>query len=61
MTDTHGISCILMNRHEIGRQTEIAATLLARDYKGLSNRQKTTGVVEMGGGRRNIHERDPIV
>ena len=47
-TDTLGTSCWLMNRNEIGNQTEIASTLMARDYKGFGN-QMMTGVVEHGG------------
>ena len=52
-TDTHGISFWLMNRNEIGNQTEIASTLMARDYKGFGN-QMMTGVVEHGGGTDKI-------
>lgn len=38
-TDMHGIQCVLMTRSEIGRNTEIANTLMARDYKGFGNQQ----------------------
>ena len=46
-TDTHGTSCVLMNRKEISRETDLAATLMARDYKGFGN-QMMNGVVETG-------------
>lgn len=36
---------VLMNRQEIKKPTEIAATLMARDYKGFGN-QVTNGIVE---------------
>lgn len=52
-TDTLGTSCWLMNRNEIGNQTEIASTLMARDYKGFCN-QMMTGVAEYGGGTDKI-------
>lgn len=61
MIDTHGVSCVLMNKHEIGRQTEIAGTLTTKD-RGLGKfKLSSTCVVKIGGGRRNIHRRDPIV
>lgn len=50
---TLGISCVLMNRNKIGNHTEIASTLMARDYKGFGN-QMMTGVVECGGGTDKI-------
>lgn len=46
-TDTRGTSCVLMNRNEISRETDLAATLMARDYKGFGN-QMMNGVVETG-------------
>lgn len=49
LTDTHGTSLWLMNRNEIGNPIEVAATLMARDYKGFGN-QMMTGIVEHGGG-----------
>lgn len=36
---------VLMNRQEIKKPTEIAATLMVRDYKGFGN-QVTNGIVE---------------
>lgn len=36
-----------MNRKEINRETDLAATLMARDYKGFGN-QMMNGVVETG-------------
>lgn len=49
MEDMSGTSCVLMSRNEIGKRTDVAATLMARDYKGFGN-QMTNGVVESGGG-----------
>lgn len=42
---THGMSCWLMSRRDIGNQTDVASTLMARDYKGFCN-QMMTGVVQ---------------
>ena len=36
---------VQMNRHEIGRETELSHCLMARDYKGFGN-QDMTGVME---------------
>lgn len=36
---------VLMNRNEIGKPIDVAATLMARDYKGFGN-QMMTGVVQ---------------
>lgn len=46
-TATHGAQCVLMSRNEIGREIDVASTLMARDYKGFGN-QMMTGVVETG-------------
>ena len=35
-----------MNRKSIGEKTDIAPTLLARDYKGLANKKWAAGVIE---------------
>ena len=43
-TDTLGTSCVLMNRNEIWKKTDVAATLMARDYKGFGN-QMMNGVI----------------
>lgn len=37
---------VLMNRHEIVGETDIASCLMARDYKGFGN-QLMNGVVEI--------------
>lgn len=47
-TATHGIQCVLMTTKEIVRNTEIAPTLMARDYKGIG-KYAMAGVVENAG------------
>ncbi|MED3649971.1 DNA (cytosine-5-)-methyltransferase [Heyndrickxia sporothermodurans] len=51
--DRHGVAIgtVQMNRHEIGKQTEISHCLMARDYKGFGN-QDMTGVIEGDGNPR---------
>ena len=38
---------VVMNRTQVVKQTNLATTLMARDYKGYGN-QLMTGVVELG-------------
>ena len=52
LIDRQGISniisqtAVLVNRKSIGEKTDIAPTLLARDYKGLANKKWAAGVIE---------------
>lgn len=52
LIDRQGISniisqtTVLVNRKSIGEKTDIAPTLLARDYKGLANKKWAAGVIE---------------
>ena len=48
---TPGTTCRIVSLRGIGDETDVASTLLARDYKGFGN-QGMTGIVEKysGGG-----------
>ena len=37
---------VLLNQHKVERVTDIAACLMARDYKGFGNLQLGNGVLE---------------
>lgn len=46
----------LLNAKRIGKQTDVAACLMARDYKGFGNQQLGNGVIEcIKNLRNNIH------
>jgi len=48
-TGRKNLQTVLMNRNEIYKETDIAATLMARDYKGFGN-QLMNGVIQNSGG-----------
>lgn len=37
---------VLLNNIRIDRKTDVACTLMARDYKGYGNKQNGNGVIE---------------
>ena len=41
------------------RETDVSATICARDYKGFGTPAMTAGVAHAGGGRRCPHWKNP--
>lgn len=41
------------------RETDVSATICARDYKGFGNQAMTAVVENAGGGRRCSHRENP--